>query len=95
MQFSFEVGEQERHRVDFSLNWFWGNVAISVDGKVVQTDQRIASITLIKRYELSVGDKEEHDVVIEMERKLLLAAFRARKYRIFVDGKLIAEHEGR
>ena len=32
MQFSFEVGEQEKHVVSFEFNQMLGNVSIKVDG---------------------------------------------------------------
>lgn len=34
------------------------------------------------------------EVVVEKTRKLLFAGFRPSKYRVFVDGLLVAEHEG-
>jgi hypothetical protein len=94
MLFSFEVGQRERHRVEFYFNQMWGNVKITVDDRVVQTDFKMFSFNLVKRYDLVVGDEEVHDVVIEHERKLLFAGFRPYKYRAYVDGKLIHEREG-
>ena len=94
MRFSFEVGEKERHRVDFSFNQFWGNLNISVDGVAVQRDFRLLSLQLVKRYEFTVGQQELHQIAIEKERKLLFAGLRKQKYRVFVDGQLTEEHEG-
>jgi hypothetical protein len=59
-----------------------------------QRDFRIASVRLVKRYELTVGDREAHSVVIEKERKLFFAGFRKQKYRVLIDGRLVQEHEG-
>ena len=94
MKFSFEVGEHERHRVGFSFNQFWGQVEILVDGESVRRDLALFSLNLVRRYAFTVGAAERHDVVIEKERKLFLAGLRAQKYRVFVDGKLVEEHEG-
>jgi hypothetical protein len=94
MLFSFEVGERERHRVGFYFNQMWGNVKITVDDRVIQTDFKLFSFNLVKRYDLVVGDDEVHDVVIEHERKLLFAGLRPYKYRAYVDGKLVHDREG-
>jgi hypothetical protein len=93
MRLSFEVGNEE-NRVDFSFNPVWGNLAITVDGVPVERGLLIASLQLVKRYELVVGDKETHTVVIEKEQKLFFAGFRKQKYRVFVDDELVQEQEG-
>lgn len=36
----------------------------------------------------------DSDVTVEKTRPLFLAAFRPSKYRVFVNGQLVAEHEG-
>jgi len=94
MRFAFEVGDREKHRVEFSFNQFFGNLSIRVDGQTVHGEFRFLSLSLVKRYELRVGQTEQHDVAIEKERKLVLAGFRKHRYRAFVDGKLVAQHEG-
>jgi hypothetical protein len=60
----------------------------------VRSDFRFLSLNLVKRYEFRVGQTEQHDVAIEKERKLMLAGFRKHKYRAFVDGQIVAQHEG-
>jgi hypothetical protein len=91
VKFSFDVGE---HDIDFSFNQFWGNLSIAVDGVPRKRDFRIASLQLVKRYELTVGETGRHAVVIEKERKRMFAGFRKQKYRVFIDGQLAQEHEG-
>ena len=94
MQFSFTVGVNEQHRIDFSFDQFIGNLEIKVDGQTAIKDFRFASLTLTKRYDLMVGINEKHHVAIEKERKLFLAGLRAMKYRIFIDGHLVQTYEG-
>jgi len=94
MQFSFNVGVNEKHRVDFSFDQFIGNLQILVDGQTAVKDFRMFSLSLTKRYEFSVGEQERHDVVIEKKRKLFLAGLRPQSYKIFIDGKLVERHEG-
>ena len=94
MQFSFLVGVQERHRVDFSFDQFIGNLEIKVDGQPLVKDFRMLSLRLTKRYEFTVGAHEQHHVAIEHKRKLFLAGLRPQQYRIYVDRQLVQTYEG-
>ncbi|HEX8173806.1 MAG TPA: hypothetical protein VF543_01680 [Pyrinomonadaceae bacterium] len=94
MQFSFEVGFHEKHLVSLSYNQMVGLLSISVDNAEVIREQRTFSLSLVRKYEFSVGTGERHSVRIEKERKLLLAGVRPQKYRVYVDGQLIKEYEG-
>ena len=94
MNFSFTVGVNEQHRVDFSFDQFIGNLEIKVDGQTAIKDFRIASLSLTKRYDLMVGINEKHQVAIEKKRKLFLAGLRPMKYRVFIDGQLVQTFEG-
>jgi hypothetical protein len=94
MHFTFEVGEREKHTVSFHFNQMWGNLKITVDEKPVIRDFRILSLKTVTKYEFPVGDTEPHKVVIEKERKLLLAGYRKQMYRVLIDDRLVQEHEG-
>jgi len=94
MQFSFMVGVNEKHRVDFSFDQFMGNLEIRVDGQPAVKDFRMFSVSLTKRYEFTVGTQEKHAIIIEKKRKLFLAGLRPQQYRIFIDGQLVQTHEG-
>ena len=94
MQFSFRVGFHEQHQVDFSFDQMIGNLEIRVDGQPVVKDFRMLSLSLTKRYELTVGIQERHHVIIEKKRKLFLAGLRPMQYRIIIDGRLVQTYEG-
>lgn len=94
MHFSFRVGNQEQHQVDFSFDQFAGNLEIRVDGQPLVKDFRMLSLRLTKRYEFTVGKQEIHQIAIEKKRKLFLAGFRPQRYRIFIDGQLAQTYEG-
>jgi hypothetical protein len=94
MQFSFEVGEHERHTVSLDFNQMIGTMRISVDGRNVVEELRLLSLSLVKTYEFFVGVNERHAVRIEKRRKLFLAGLRNQKYRVFIDGHLVREYEG-
>ena len=94
MKFSFQVGTQEQHQVDFSFDQFAGNLEIRVDGQPLVKDFRMLSLRLTKRFEFTVGSSELHQIAIEKKRKLFLAGFRPQRYRIFIDGQLAQTYEG-
>ena len=92
LDFEFDVGEAERHRVHFLFDQFWGSVTITVDGRRVIRDHRLFSLGTTKRYRFTVGDQERHDVVIEKTRPVVAAGFRPQVARVFVDGRQVGEH---
>jgi len=49
---------------------------------------------LMRAWMIEVGEREQHQVIIEKQRPLAFAAFRPHDYRVFVDGTLVAEHRG-
>lgn len=94
MNFSFIIGQEEKHRVDFSFDQVIGNLEIKVDGQTAIKDFRFASLKLTKRYEFIVGVSEKHSVAIEKRRKLFLAGMRPQQYRVFIDGQLVHTYQG-
>lgn len=94
MQFSFEVGQYEKHIVMLNYEQMIGLLTIHVDGREVVKELHMFSLSLVKKYEFIVGVQERHHVLIEKERKLFLAGVRKQKYRVYVDGQLIKEYEG-
>jgi hypothetical protein len=94
MQFSFTVGINEQHRVDFSFDQFIGNLEIKIDGESAVKDFRFASLKVTKRYDLIVGINEKHQVAIEKTRKLFFGGLRPQQYRVFIDDRLVQTYEG-
>ncbi len=95
MKFSLNVGELEKHTVDFYFNQWTGNLNINVDGRREVDDFRMFSLKLTKEYEFPVGTNERHCIRIEKQRKLLLAGFRPQTYRAYIDDTLVKELGGK
>jgi hypothetical protein len=93
MEFEFEIGDNEKHKIAFSYDKFWGKLNILVDGKNVVNDIRLASITLTKAYNFKIGEKETHEIRIEKIRPLFLAGLRSNTYKVYVDGKLFKQYK--
>ena len=92
LEFELEVGEVERHRVRFFFDQFWGPVRISVDGRLVIRGFRMFSLSTSKLYRFTVGDRERHEVVIELVRPRMWAGFRRQRCRVFVDRRSVGEY---
>jgi len=94
MNFKFEVGNKEKHLIEFSFNQFWGNLYIKIDNEKTIKDFRMFSLKLTKTYEFEVGVKEKHNIKIEKQRKRFFAGFRKQHYKVYLDNNLIEEYEG-
>lgn len=91
-QFEFEVGDAERHRVEFRFNQSVGNLRISVDGNPVVKRFEMMSLSTTKRYEFTVGQTERHEVAIEKTRKRWGGGFLPQECIAFVDGKEVSRY---
>ena len=78
LDFDFEVGEAERHKVAFTWDQLWGPMKISVDGKPVIRKLGWFSLRRTKGYEFSVGSSEMHQVRIAKTARRRSAASRRR-----------------
>jgi hypothetical protein len=62
-----------------------------VDGVDVVRTIRLQSVSLVKRYDFTVGVDEQHQVIIEKHRARFFAGFRPQPVHAYVDGHLVAE----
>jgi hypothetical protein len=94
LEFQFEVGEAERHEVGFRFNRSLGPLTISVDDEPVVRKFKIFSASTTERYELSVGETERHDVVIEKRRRGFFAGFSPQECVAYVDEREVGRYSG-
>jgi hypothetical protein len=87
----FDVGSAEKHRVVFRFSKFWGTVNLDVDDEPVVREIRIFSMNLTKKYVVSVGTSERHEIRIEKDRPVAFAGARRQPVRAYVDNVLVAE----
>ena len=90
MQFSFEIGEREKNTVHFHFNQLFGQTKIAVNGREIRRTRRLFSEPLRDEFEFTVGENEPFLVRIEKERRLLIAS----RYRVFINRRLLAVHQG-
>ena len=99
MEFEYEIGQNEKHKIQFSRNRYTGEVKILTDDKEVASKSPLnlathVSFKLTHPFEFEVGSVEKHAIRIEHTRPLLLAGFRKHWYRIFIDEVFYKEHYG-
>jgi hypothetical protein len=88
--FSVIVGQTEKHEVHFSRNQWTGRVQIAVDGAVHLRRIEFLSLGRSRKYELSVGTAEHHDVTFVKSSPLLFAQYRQQPIEVLVDGTVVA-----
>jgi hypothetical protein len=99
VEFKFEVGQNEKHEVQFSRNRHTARIKVLVDNEEVASQNPLnlathISFKLTKRFEFPVGSQEKHLIRIEHIRPLLVAGFRKHLYRIFIDELFYKEYYG-
>lgn len=84
MKFKIEVGEVEKHVVEFNFSQLIGNLEIRVDNQPVVQTTRLINEPIEEVYDLLVGDQEKVAVRIEKRRKPLLGHRR----RVWINNRL-------
>lgn len=74
MKFCFEVGELEKHHVEFNFNQLYGTLLIRVDNKPVRRATRLLNEPIQEVFDFVVGNVERWPVRIEKRRKPLFGS---------------------
>jgi hypothetical protein len=90
MKFNLEIGEAEKHVVEFNFDQLLGQLVIMVNKQEVKRSVRLFNEPLKETHTLQVGDGERLIVRIEKERKLLFG----QKCRVFLNDRLYKFYEG-
>jgi hypothetical protein len=85
MKFALQVGETEKHHVEFSYQQLAGSLTIKVDKKPIRRSVRLLNEPVHEVFQFAVGQMVKTDVRIEKWRKQLFG------YRncVYVDGRLV------
>ncbi|HEX5222984.1 MAG TPA: hypothetical protein VFZ59_25730 [Verrucomicrobiae bacterium] len=90
MKFTIEVGEVEKHLVEFDHNQLIGSLLIKVDEKPVYQNRRFINEPKEEVYQFVVGQLEKTEVRIEKIRKHLFGHRNA----VYVDKRLARVYDG-
>jgi hypothetical protein len=90
MKFSLEIGDTEKHTVEYEFNQLLGTLTIKVNDKPVKKHVRLFDEPVKELHVFVVGNQEKFAVKIEKERKLLFG----QRNRVFVNDRLVKYCEG-
>jgi hypothetical protein len=90
MKFKIEVGEVEKHLIEFHHNQLMGMLSIKVDKKPVVRVSRLVNEPVREVYQFAVGQMEKSEVRIEKLRRQLFGT----RNSVYVGNRLIQVFEG-
>lgn len=90
MKFKVEVGEVEKHQIEFNHNHLMGFLTIKVDKQPVVRMTRLLNEPVREVYEFVVGQMEKSEVRIEKLRKQLFGT----RNSVYVGNRLVRVFEG-
>jgi hypothetical protein len=90
VRFVIEIGDAEKHRLEYSFNQLLGSLVIKVNEKAIKKSVRLVNEPVLEVYAFEVGDHEKSDVRIEKERKALLGC----RNRLYVNNRLVKVFNG-
>lgn len=90
MKFKIEVGEIEKHQIEFNHNQLMGSLLIKVDKKPVRQSVRLLNEPVQEVFEFVVGQMEKSEVRIEKLRKQLFGT----RNSVYVGNRLVRVFEG-
>ena len=85
MKFTVEIGDLEKHLIEFEFNQLFGNLSIRVDSQPVVQSTRLFNEPVHEAYDfLVVGQHEKAAVRIEKQRKPLFG----HHSRVYINNRL-------
>ena len=90
MKFTIEIGNIEKHRLDYAFNQLLGKLVIKINQRLVKQSVRLVNEPVLEVHAFRIGKCEKSDVRIEKERKPLLG----HKNRLYVNDRLLRVFEG-
>jgi hypothetical protein len=90
MKFAIEIGDTEKHRLEYNFNQLLGSLVIKVNEKPIKRSVRLMNEPVIEVRAFVVGDQEKSSVRIEKERKPLIGC----RNRLYVNDRLVKVFSG-
>ncbi len=90
MKFAIEIGDTEKHRLEYHFNQLLGSLVIKVNEKPIKKSVRLLNEPVLEIHDFVVGEQEKSNVRIEKERKALIGC----KNRLYVNNRLVKVFSG-
>jgi hypothetical protein len=90
VKFVIEIGDAEKHRLEYNFNQLLGSLVIKVNEAPVKKSMRLINEPVLEVHAFVVGDHEKSNVRIEKERKQLVGG----KHRLYINNRLVKVFSG-
>jgi hypothetical protein len=90
VKFVLQVGETEKHLLEYQFNQLLGSLVIKVNHQPVKRCVRLFNEPCREAFDLVIGEQERSFVRIEKERGLLFG----QRNKIFVNNRLTGIYQG-
>jgi hypothetical protein len=90
VKFVIEIGDAEKHRLEYNFNQLLGSLLIKVNEKPIKKARRLINEPILEVHAFAVGEQEKSDIRIEKERKPLIGS----KHRLYVNNRLVKVFSG-
>ena len=90
MKFAIEIGDTEKHRLEYNFNQLLGSLVIKVNEKAIKKSVRLINEPVVEVHAFVVGDHEKSSVRIEKQRKQLVGG----KHCLYVNNRLVKVFNG-
>jgi hypothetical protein len=90
VKYAIEIGETEKHRLEYHFNQLLGTLLIKVNEKPIRKSVRLLNEPVLEVHDFVVGDQEKSSVRIEKERKALVGCTN----RLYVNNRLVRVFNG-
>ena len=90
MKFAIEIGDSEKHRLEYNFNQLLGSLVIKVNEKPIKKSVRLINEPVLEVNAFVVGDREKSNVRIEKQRKPLLGG----RHCLYVNNRLVKVFSG-
>ena len=85
VKFVIEIGDAEKHRLEYNFNQLLGSLVIKVNERAIKKSVRLINEPILEVHAFVVGEHEKSNVRIEKERKPLVGC----KHRLYVNNRLV------
>jgi hypothetical protein len=90
VKYAIEIGETEKHRLEYHFNQLLGTLLIKVNEKPIRKSVRLLNEPVLEVHDFVVGDQEKSSVRIEKERKALVGCTN----RLYINNRLVRVFNG-
>jgi hypothetical protein len=90
VKFVIEIGETEKHRLEYNFRQLLGRLVIKVNDKPIRKSLRLINEPIREVFAFLVGEMEKSEVRIEKQRKQLLGC----RNCVYVNNRLVRVFEG-